>query len=150
MSVFHFRLDALLRVRRTLVRNEEMKLARLVGHRTQLTNRLTAVERSADACSDATQRAALHGTTGAELAAGTMALAAYREHANRLQAELRRLAPVVEQQRARYLAAHRAQEKVDKLREAAYSAWRQERSRSEQQAADELYLLRRHIPKTMA
>jgi flagellar export protein FliJ len=144
MSHFRFRLDALLRLQRTVVRQEEMRLGRLLAHRAQIASHLAEIESAEDQYREELQRRALTGTNGAELAFGKAAICSLHHHATRLQADLKRLVPSIENQRALYLAAQVEQAKVEKLREQAHNAWRQESNRREQRAADEIFLLRRH------
>ena len=142
MSRFQFRRDAILRRAQSLVHREELQLARLLAQKSQLVIRLAELQSEEDQYSRRVQTMSSAGTDGAELAVSAAALSSYMYHALRVQAEMKRLAPLIEGQRARYIAAQREQEKLEKLRESEYAAWQQESKRREQQAADELFLLR--------
>jgi flagellar biosynthesis chaperone FliJ len=95
---------------------------------------------------EASNAAMARGTTGAELASNAIASSNYRLWATRIQADIHRLMPAIELQRAHYREAQQEQEKVEMLRDQAYRTWKQERSRREQQATDQLFLLRRRKP----
>ena len=143
MNRFHFPLEGLLRLRRTLVRQEERVLSLLLARRARLANSLAETLERIRTSSEEAQNIGLKGTHGAELAISTAELRNYAVYAAGIRADLRRLAAAIEQQAARYRAAQCEQEKVEKLREQAQAEWLRERARREQQAVDELFLMRR-------
>ncbi len=140
MTGFAFRLEALLRIRDGLVRQEETRLAKLLAERSRLDSARSDFQyRRQRQCTSA-QSEALVGSTGAEVrladACGQALASAERE----MRALLLALASKIAIQSTRYSVARRELQKLEQLRDAERALWEQSRQRREQMLSDELFL----------
>jgi len=137
---FVFRLESVLRWRRSLFGQEHNRLRALVAERDAILLRLKELEELRQRAEQALLEAP--AVTGSELAA----LEAYRRRLNleraRKQQELADCEPRIEAQRQRVLEAQRRVRLLERLRERRFSEWEAELNRELEALAAESYLAR--------
>jgi flagellar export protein FliJ len=137
---FVFRLESVLRWRRSLFEQEQNRLRALVAERDAILLRLKELEELRQRAEQALLEAP--AVTGSELAA----LEAYRRRLNleraRKQQELTDCEPRIEAQRQRVLEAQRRVRLLERLRERRFSEWEAELNRELEALAAESYLAR--------
>ena len=140
MKRFVFRLESVLRWRRSLFGQEHNRLRALVAERDAILLRLKELEELRQRAEQALLEAP--AVTGSELAA----LEAYRRRLNleraRKQQELADCEPRIEAQRQRVLEAQRRVRLLERLRERRFSEWEAELNRELEALAAESYLAR--------
>jgi flagellar FliJ protein len=137
---FVFRLESVLRWRRSLFEQEQNRLHALVAERDAILLRLKDLEELRQRAEQALLEAP--AVTGSELAA----LEAYRRRLNleraRKQQELADCEARIEAQRQRVLEAQRRVRLLERLRERRFSEWEAELNRELEALAAESYLAR--------
>jgi flagellar FliJ protein len=137
---FVFRLESVLRWRRSLFEQEQNRLRALVAERDAILLRLKELEELRQRAEQALLEAP--AVTGSELAA----LEAYRRRLNleraRKQQELTDCEARIEAQRQRVLEAQRRVRLLERLRERRFSEWEAELNRELEALAAESYLAR--------
>jgi flagellar export protein FliJ len=137
---FVFRLESVLRWRRSLFEQEQNRLHALVAERDAILLRLKELEELRQRAEQALLEAP--AVTGSELAA----LEAYRRRLNleraRKQQELTDCEARIEAQRQRVLEAQRRVRLLERLRERRFSEWEAELNRELEALAAESYLAR--------
>lgn len=140
MKRFVFRLESVLRWRRSLFEQEQNRLHALVAERDAILLRLKELEELRQRAEQALLEAP--AVTGSELAA----LEAYRRRLNleraRKQQELTDCEARIEAQRQRVLEAQRRVRLLERLRERRFSEWEAELNRELEALAAESYLAR--------
>jgi flagellar export protein FliJ len=141
---FHFSLEAVLRLRQGMERQQELRLR--AAHQ-QVARVRHGIERIDHALGEAEQlsgRALASGTTSAELLFGLQSEAALVEHREKLGAELARLAKLRDQQAEIFRHARRQRETIESLRDQQVRDHKRVALRQEQRRVDDLFLLRRN------
>jgi flagellar export protein FliJ len=137
---FVFRLESVLRWRRSLFEQEQNRLHALVAERDAILLRLKELEELRQRAEQALLEAP--AVTGSELTA----LEAYRRRLNleraRKQQELTDCEARIEAQRQRVLEAQRRVRLLERLRERRFSEWEAELNRELEALAAESYLAR--------
>lgn len=140
MKRFVFRLESVLRWRRSLFEQEQNRLHALVAERDAILLRLKELEELRQRAEQALLEAP--AVTGSELTA----LEAYRRRLNleraRKQQELTDCEARIEAQRQRVLEAQRRVRLLERLRERRFSEWEAELNRELEALAAESYLAR--------
>ena len=146
---FRFPLQSLLRLRTTI---EERELLRLQASAAAIARARTAIERLRSVVEATRISRTLTGNerSAAELQHDTDCLANLGTVRARMLKNLETLEQHHETQRERYRVARQQREVLECLREQQFAKWKNEESRRQQDAADELALLRRTRPREKA
>jgi|SRR5437868_2643477 len=140
---FQFKLDALLRLRRSLERQQELLLVASNYEVRQMQLRISNVEDCLIALGQEDTRSMSAGTTAAELQFNLILKSAFSKHKSELQKQLLRLETVQKQSRAALEEARRKREILENLRDQQFRVYRMQQARDEQRAIDDFFLMRR-------
>ncbi|PYX90111.1 MAG: flagellar export protein FliJ [Acidobacteria bacterium] len=140
---FQFKLDALLRLRRSLERQQELLLVASNYEVRQMQQRISNVEDWLIALGQEDGRSMSAGTTAAELQFNLILKSAFSKHKSELQKQLLRLETVQKQSRAALEEARRKREILENLRDQQFRVYRMQQARDEQRAIDDFFLMRR-------
>ena len=140
---FQFKLDALLRLRRSLERQQELLLVASNYEVRQMQLRISNVEDWLIALGQEDTRSMSAGTTAAELQFNLILKSAFSKHKSELQKQLLRLETVQKQSRAALEEARRKREILENLRDQQFRVYRMQQARDEQRAIDDFFLMRR-------
>jgi flagellar export protein FliJ len=140
---FQFKLDALLRLRRSLERQQELLLVASNYEVRQMQQRISNVEDWLIALGQEDTRSMSAGTTAAELQFNLILKSAFSKHKSELQKQLLRLETVQKQSRAALEEARRKREILENLRDQQFRVYRMQQARDEQRAIDDFFLMRR-------
>jgi flagellar export protein FliJ len=140
---FHFSLEVVLHLRRSLERQQELRL-RAANQLVARTRRI--IDQIGDCIAQAhhgQSQQLVAGTTAAELRFALQGTAALEEQRQSLQRELARLENLREQQQRILQQARRERETFESLREHERRIYVLQATRREQRQQDDLFLLRR-------
>ncbi|HEX3820783.1 MAG TPA: flagellar FliJ family protein [Candidatus Sulfotelmatobacter sp.] len=139
---FQFSLQAILHLRQSIERQQELRL-RGANQQVAKVRRLIEladdrIRREQNICADALSA----GTTSAELRLSTAAQDLLRAQRQRIETELKRLQTLRDQQQRVFHQARRERETIESLRDRQLMEYKRNTSRREQRRADDLFLLR--------
>ena len=140
---FHFALQPVLRLRAIHERIERLRLLELAATVARVREEMSALETESSNARQRMRDALSLGVTGIEMHLESVSETNRSERRTALDARLAGLERKQEKQRRTYLEARRKREILENLRERHLEQYRREQARRDQQAADELYLLRR-------
>lgn len=140
---FQFRLDSLLRIRQGQKRMEEQALARLFSRRDGLVVKKNELQQNRNKHLEHAENAIKSGVTAVELAMMHEQERLFARALQKVEAEMAELLLQIKEQRSKYAAARREEERLQQIRENAQEAWAYEQQRREQSIVDGLYLAQR-------
>lgn len=139
---FHFTLEAVLRLRRSLEDRELLLLQTLFARRATLTQELEQLHQADFNLKEETGRALEQPTPAVEIHFTMVRLQGISRRQQLVQTELRQLEIAIAEQRLRFETQRRSREVLEALRDEQWSEYRLARHRREQAQLDELHRLR--------
>lgn len=140
---FRFSLEAVLRLRRSLERQQELRLLAANQQVARGQQGMEQIDGRRRALQAEQTRDLGAGVTAAELRFGLQCEAELLRQRRELEPQLARLQQWRDQQREIFQQARRARQTLEKIREQQWQQYRQDASRREQRSLDDLFLLRR-------
>jgi flagellar biosynthesis chaperone FliJ len=143
---FRFSLEPVLRLRMSYEKLERLRLLALAAMIVRVHEEIAAAVREDAAVREARREMLSRGMAAAEIKLGVVG---EQQRAKRSRELTERLAALVRQhtkQSRAYQVARRKREILQKLREEHLRQYQREQDRLQQQALDELYLMRRNVP----
>ena len=144
---FAFKLESLLRLRRGIERQEEQKLLALAGQVLRLRSRLQRIEESRLSDQRALQSDLAQEGTGAALQFAAQCDTTFLSELAKVRQELARAEERRHAQLRRFQEARQRRDILESLRAREKESYDQQFMRSEQQKADEAFLLRSFVEK---
>jgi flagellar export protein FliJ len=139
---FHFPLEAVLHVRRSLEHQQELRLRAANQQVARARHLLSQLEAAMRESRTLQQRQLEAGTFAAELRFQWTCEGAAHQHKQQLEKELARLEKLQDQQREIYQKARRQHETLKGLRDQQLRLYQKNAARSEQRLLDDLFLMR--------
>jgi flagellar export protein FliJ len=146
---FHFSLDALLRLRATQTRQEEVQLESLSHRLVATRHQKTQLKRRQRAYQTAMVNDLRQGAEASELHLRLVGQRGLVEAERRLDQAILELQRAWQEQEKKYLAARQREEVLKSVRDGQLAAYREEERRREQQLVDDLFLSRRGQDKLL-
>lgn len=140
---FCFQLEAVLRLRRSLERQQELLLQAANHEVLQMQRRILALKEWQKALQRNEEESLKAGTAAAELLFDNVLNSALLEHVHVFQSQLLQLENARDKARAALEEARRKREMLENLRDQQQRYFRMEQARREQRSIDELFLMRR-------
>jgi flagellar export protein FliJ len=139
---FHFPLETLLRLQVSYERKERRILEELARKVAATRQRIEEIEQERRTAARHMSEHLLHGLTASEMHFASACDSVLEEQHRRWASQLVELEKEYRQQQAVYLEARQKREILEGLRERQAAEYRRERERREQQAMDDLFLMR--------
>jgi flagellar protein FliJ len=139
---FHFPLETLLRLRHSLERKERMALEELARRIAAVRVAITEVEQERRAALALQNGGLASGLTASEMHFAEACEATRETRHRRLTDQLVELEKLHRRQQAVFLEARQKREILENLRDRQEADYRRERERKDQQAVDDLFLMR--------
>ena len=140
---FRFSLETFLRFRRSVERQQELKLLHAVQEVVALTEDIEIVERSISAIRESEYQELGPVVRAAQLHFDALRCSVLRERRQELENSLAQRQQVRARCQAEFQAAHRDRQAVEILREEQLQRYLREETRQEQKRLDDMFLLRR-------
>ncbi len=140
---FHFPLEAVLHLRKSLEHQQELRLRAANQQVARVRRLIEQMEGRRQQLHSAQTQELSSGTTVAELRFGLLCESEVLRHRRVLEQELARLQQLREQQREIFRQARRARETLESVRDRQFRLHQKEAARREQRNLDDLFLLRR-------
>lgn len=137
---FHFPLEAMLRLRTTLTRQEELKLETISKQLSAARQRREAVREQLREFDRATADELRRGIDGGELQLRATGRRGLLRIDQELGETIAKLEADWEQQRQKFVEARQREEVLQKVRERQWDAFQEEQRRRDQQVLDDLFL----------
>jgi flagellar export protein FliJ len=140
---FSFPLASVLRFRKSLERNQELRLVAANHDVARVAQQIADVDACRAALLKREAQQLQSETTGAELQFETLCRETLKQYRAQLEAEQRRLEKVRDGCRKAHQEARKAREVLEILREQQLAVYRQNELRQDQRQLDDLFLMRR-------
>jgi flagellar export protein FliJ len=140
---FHFPLDAVLHLRQSLERQQQLRLLAANQQVARVRHGIEQMEAHRQELHSAQIKELSSGITAAELRFGLLCDAELLRHRRELEQQLVRLQQLRDQQREIFHQARRAREMLEAVRDRQFRLYQTEAARREQRSLDDLFLLRR-------
>jgi flagellar export protein FliJ len=139
---FRYPLQAILRLRQSLERQEEQKLLAIAAAVARLRNEIEQIEESRMKARRTTLAGLLQAGVAAELQFANLCDEAYARRQSHLQREMQAAEKRRREQLQAYQFSRQRRETLDGLRERQEMVYKLDAARREQQSADEMFLIR--------
>ncbi len=140
---FRFPLETLLRLRRSVERQQELLLLRAVQEVVAVTQDMAMLDHSISAIRESEYQEAGPTVRAAQLHFDAVRCAVLRARRRELEAVLAQRQQTRTRRQAEFQAAHRDREAIEVLREEHLQSYRRDQTRQQQKQLDDMFLLRR-------
>jgi flagellar export protein FliJ len=144
---FHFSLQAVLHLRQSIERQQELRLRAANQQVAQMQHAILQAQTRQQRLRESQSRELGAGTTAAELRFGLQCDAELARYKCGLEQQLSRLQQIRDQQREIFQQARRMRETLESVRDRKLRNYKQEALRREQRELDDLFLLRREFSR---